>query len=75
MILKQRRVPVHSSELKKYLLSSWIVIMSLHQHWNLFLKVILLLALFPQMMSEKVGGAEGTKLDEDFKELERVITA
>ncbi|XP_014894452.1 endophilin-A2 isoform X1 [Poecilia latipinna] len=24
-----------------------------------------------QMMSEKVGGAEGTKLDEDFKELER----
>lgn len=23
-------------------------------------------------MSEKVGGAEGTKLDEDFKELERV---
>lgn len=25
------------------------------------------------MMSEKVGGAEGTKLDEDFKELERVL--
>ncbi|XP_015258237.1 endophilin-A2-like isoform X2 [Cyprinodon tularosa] len=24
-----------------------------------------------QLMSEKVGGAEGTKLDEDFKELER----
>lgn len=23
-------------------------------------------------MSEKVGGAEGTKLDEDFKEMERV---
>uniref|UniRef100_A0A3Q2NQP2 BAR domain-containing protein n=1 Tax=Fundulus heteroclitus TaxID=8078 RepID=A0A3Q2NQP2_FUNHE len=31
----------------------------------------LLFALFPQLMSEKVGGAEGTKLDEDFKELER----
>lgn len=25
-----------------------------------------------QMVSEKVGGAEGTKLDEDFKDLERV---
>lgn len=25
-----------------------------------------------QIVSEKVGGAEGTKLDEDFKELERV---
>lgn len=24
-------------------------------------------------MSEKVGGAEGTKLDEDFKELEKVF--
>lgn len=24
------------------------------------------------MVSEKVGGAEGTKLDEDFKDLERV---
>lgn len=24
------------------------------------------------MMSEKVGGAEGTKLDEDFRDLERV---
>lgn len=23
-------------------------------------------------MSEKVGGAEGTKLDDDFKEMERV---
>lgn len=25
-----------------------------------------------QMVSEKVGGAEGTKLDEDFRDLERV---
>lgn len=25
-----------------------------------------------QMVSEKVGGAEGTKLDEEFKDLERV---
>lgn len=25
-------------------------------------------------MSEKVGGAEGTKLDEDFKDLEKVLT-
>lgn len=25
-----------------------------------------------QKVSEKVGGAEGTKLDEDFKEMERV---
>jgi hypothetical protein len=24
------------------------------------------------MVSEKVGGAEGTKLDEDFKDLEKV---
>lgn len=24
------------------------------------------------MVSEKVGGVEGTKLDEDFKDLERV---
>ena len=27
------------------------------------------------MVSEKVGGAEGTKLDEDFKELEKVQCA
>lgn len=26
----------------------------------------------PQLVSEKVGGAEGTKLDEDFKEMEKV---
>lgn len=26
----------------------------------------------PQLVSEKVGGAEGTKLDDDFKEMEKV---
>jgi hypothetical protein len=26
------------------------------------------------LVSEKVGGAEGTKLDEDFKDLEKVST-
>lgn len=26
-----------------------------------------------QMVSEKVGGAEGTKLDEEFKDLERKV--
>ena len=30
------------------------------------------LVLFLQLVSEKVGGAEGTKLDDDFKEMERV---
>lgn len=31
------------------------------------------LVLFPpQLVSEKVGGAEGTKLDDDFKEMEKV---
>lgn len=30
------------------------------------------ITLCSQMVSEKVGGAEGTKLDEDFKDLERV---
>lgn len=29
-------------------------------------------SLFSQLVSEKVGGAEGTKLDEDFRDLERV---
>lgn len=33
----------------------------------LFLRLLCL-----QIVSEKVGGAEGTKLDEEFKELERV---
>uniref|UniRef100_G3PF56 Endophilin-A2 n=1 Tax=Gasterosteus aculeatus aculeatus TaxID=481459 RepID=G3PF56_GASAC len=37
----------------------------------------LALSVFPppslQMVSEKVGGAEGTKLDEDFKDLERKV--
>jgi hypothetical protein len=28
-----------------------------------------------QLVSEKVGGAEGTKLDDDFKEMEKVRTA
>lgn len=27
---------------------------------------------FLQLVSEKVGGAEGTKLDDDFKEMEKV---
>lgn len=36
---------------------------------------ISLFALGSQLMSEKVGGAEGTKLDEDFKDLERVLNA
>lgn len=30
------------------------------------------LALFLQLVSEKVGGAEGTKLDDDFREMEKV---
>ena len=30
------------------------------------------LGYFLQKVSEKVGGAEGTKLDDDFKEMERV---
>lgn len=33
---------------------------------------MLLFGCFPQKVSEKVGGAEGTKLDHDFKEMERV---
>ena len=36
------------------------------------LPLSLCLCLSAQMVSEKVGGAEGTKLDEDFKDLERV---
>lgn len=44
---------------------------------NIFLKEILFLIIlffgyFLQKVSEKVGGAEGTKLDDDFKEMERV---
>ena len=34
--------------------------------------IILLFGYFSQKVSEKVGGAEGTKLDDDFKEMERV---
>lgn len=30
------------------------------------------LSVLPQKVSEKVGGAEGTKLDDDFKEMEKV---
>ncbi|XP_022381177.1 endophilin-A2 isoform X1 [Enhydra lutris kenyoni] len=30
-------------------------------------------AHFPELVSEKVGGAEGTKLDEDFKEMEKKV--
>lgn len=37
-----------------------------------FQSASLLSLLCSQMVSEKVGGAEGTKLDEDFKDLERV---
>lgn len=32
----------------------------------------LFLSLCLQKVSEKVGGAEGTKLDDDFKEMEKV---
>lgn len=37
---------------------------------------ILTLSLYflSQKVSEKVGGAEGTKLDDDFKEMEKVNT-
>ncbi|OXB70266.1 UNVERIFIED_CONTAM: hypothetical protein H355_015137, partial [Colinus virginianus] len=31
------------------------------------------LVLFLQLVSEKVGGAEGTKLDDDFKEMEKKV--
>lgn len=34
--------------------------------------IIPFLGYFLQKVSEKVGGAEGTKLDDDFKEMERV---
>lgn len=30
-------------------------------------------ALSVQLLSEKISGAEGTKLDEDFMEMERVL--
>lgn len=33
---------------------------------------VVLFLFFFKIMSEKVGGAEGTKLDEEFQELERV---
>lgn len=34
--------------------------------------VLIFFPLCPQLVSEKVGGAEGTKLDDDFKEMEKV---
>lgn len=33
----------------------------------------LCLSVSSQKVSEKVGGAEGTKLDDDFKEMEKVL--
>lgn len=36
-------------------------------------RLILLPPSLPQLVSEKVGGAEGTKLDDDFKEMEKVM--
>lgn len=36
-------------------------------------RLTLLLPSVPQLVSEKVGGAEGTKLDDDFKEMEKVM--
>ena len=46
--------------------------------FNIFCKGKKLFLMIPfccyllQKVSEKVGGAEGTKLDDDFKEMERV---
>lgn len=37
------------------------------------LRLTLLSPSVPQLVSEKVGGAEGTKLDDDFKEMEKVM--
>ncbi|XP_021564654.1 endophilin-A2-like, partial [Carlito syrichta] len=36
-------------------------------------KLIHLPSPVPQLVSEKVGGAEGTKLDDDFKEMEKKV--
>lgn len=53
---------------------------STYNSWHIFLKENLFVIIplffffgyFLQKVSEKVGGAEGTKLDDDFKEMERV---
>lgn len=34
--------------------------------------MMMMISVHVQMVSEKVGGAEGTKLDEEFKDLEKV---
>uniref|UniRef100_A0AAV2KQ30 BAR domain-containing protein n=1 Tax=Knipowitschia caucasica TaxID=637954 RepID=A0AAV2KQ30_KNICA len=41
--------------------------------YNRFPSCFVLVILFLQKVSEKVGGAEGTKLDDDFKEMEKKV--